>query len=44
MTEKDKKDSIEKIMFIPRKSGVKIAYNAKKDDLLVFVYDCDEVA
>ena len=37
-------NSIEKIMFIPMKSGAKIAYNAKKDDLLVFVYDCDEAA
>ena len=27
-----------------RKSGIKIAYYAKKDDLLVFVYDCDEAA
>ena len=44
MTEKDKKDSIEKIMFVPMKSGVKIAYNAKNDDLLIFVYDCDQAA
>ena len=22
----------------------RLAYNAKKDDLLIFVYDCDEVA
>ena len=29
-------------MFVPMKSGVKIQYKAKKDDLLVFVYDCDK--
>ena len=42
MTEMDRKDSIEKIMFIPIKSGVKIQYNAKKDDLFIFVYDCEK--
>ena len=31
-------------MFVPMKSGVKIAYHAQKDDLLIFVYDCDQAA